>query len=180
MNYYNKFIFFLKRHNIYDKNKYEYLLSNTTFIDTDDEVEYIGCYYTKNEYNYITGINLVIPNLDDDVCVMIAIHEYIHGYIMYDKLNKQYSMKASEEVLPMFYEYLYYLENQSDELEKYRISTIDNIEKENKFKYVLGLTMQNELSLIYKHDFNSLNYVVTTRSPYIIKSLKINKSQSKI
>jgi len=172
MKYQNKFISFLKRHNIYDKTKYEYLMNNTTFVDIDENANFIGCYYTKNEFNYITNIKLYIPNFDDDVCVMICIHEYIHGYIMYDKLNKQYSTKASEEVLPMFYEYLYYLENENEELKNYRISTINSIKDENNFKYILGLIMQDELQQHYKYDINLLNYLITKKSPSIVKKLK--------
>lgn len=176
--YQEKFLSFLKRHNLYDEEKYNYLIKKATFIDLDIDkpISSIGCYYVKNEYNVVTKIELCLPKLNDNICVMIAIHEYIHGYLMYNRLNKSYKPKASDEVLPMFYEYLYYLEEKNEELEEYRTKTIEYVEKELKIKYLLGFLFQEELLETYNHDINKMDLGVKKKSPRLIKELKISTS----
>jgi len=176
--YQDKFLSFLKKHNLYDEEKYSYLIKKATFIDLnkDENISSIGCYYIKNEFNIITKIELYLPKLNDDISVMIAIHEYVHGYLMYSRLNKSYKPKASEEVLPMFYEYLYYLEEKNQELEEYRSKTIEYVEKESKIKYLLGFLLQEELLSIYDYDINKMDIDIKKKSPILVKEIKKSTS----
>ena len=106
--YENKFISFLKRYNLYDETIYNYLINNAIMVDIKEYIDFIGCFFVKNEYDCITKVTLCIPFLEDDITTLITIHEYVHGYTMFKKIGKKYQLKASEEVLPMLYEELYF------------------------------------------------------------------------
>lgn len=158
-----KFLNFLKRHNLYDEEKYSYLKQNSSKVDIKINQDFIGCYFNKDEQNRIIKIRLIIPILENDITVMLAIHEYVHGYIMLDKINTTDIEEDEEEVLPMFYEYLYYLENRNKEIEEYRINMIKTVFTENKFKYKLALLLLEELEILYDYNLYDINNEVKRR-----------------
>ena len=170
--YENKFISFLKRYNLYDETIYNYLINNAIMVDIKEYIDFIGCFFVKNEYDCITKVTLCIPFLEDDITTLITIHEYVHGYTMFKKIGKKYQLKASEEVLPMLYEELYFLENQSPKLLNHRKNTLSYIKGVAPFKYKLGYAMQKELLLVNNKDITHLNSLVPHMCKKYIYSLK--------
>ena len=77
---YEKYINFLKKHNIYNEELLMYIREYATYFD----------YYNENEKNYPTstfpvidkqkkviGIRTVIPVITDDITIILNIKEYI-------------------------------------------------------------------------------------------------------
>lgn len=54
--------------------------------------------------------------MQDYKTMLINIHEITHGIYAYKKLNKKYNPNVGIETLPMLYEKIYILENNSEEL----------------------------------------------------------------
>ena len=87
--YYNKFIEFLKKYNVYSEEILKYWEKNRLLFDIRDEEkkELIGCYY-QYEKECLKKISLIVPFIDNDKTVLINIHEYIHLLLLYPWLEK--------------------------------------------------------------------------------------------
>ena len=88
--YYEKYITFLKKHNIYNENIINHMNLYCTYFDYIDEEkrDFIGCFYTEDKYNRINKIHAFIPHIDSDITLLINLHEYIHLVILHDHLGK--------------------------------------------------------------------------------------------
>ena len=93
--YYEKFINFLKKHNLYDEEVIQYWTKNKISFDYLEEESrcLIGCYY-KIENKILTKISLIVPFIDNDKTVLINIHEYAHALELYSELGKIYEDKV--------------------------------------------------------------------------------------
>lgn len=152
--YYNKYINFLIKHNIYNEEILEYMRRNSIKIDYRDKEkrDFIGCFYSTDRNNRITKINLYVPFIDSDITVLINIHEYIHLYILYQYLNKKYQQNKEEEILPILYEHLYFLDNLSKELED-KIKDLNNtITDTSPMQYRIALKSRDELLEYYQKE----------------------------
>ena len=150
--YYEKYITFLKKHNIYNENIINHMNLYCTYFDYIDEEkrDFIGCFYTEDKYNRINKIHAFIPHIDSDITLLINLHEYIHLVILHDHLGKKYKRDHDEEILPMFYELLYYTENPTKELE-IQIKNLNNEIKENSpLQYKIALEKRKEIFKYYK------------------------------
>ena len=157
--YYNKFIQFLKEHNLYDDKLFKYWFDNTIRFDyKDDEArDFIGVYYDIKD-GYLRGMRSVLPFIDNDITILINIHEYIHMLLMYKKLNKKCIIGNDVEVLPILFERIYVRENETEELVKYLNYLDDYIISSNDYKYVLALEMSSKLLEYYRgQDIYKLN-----------------------
>lgn len=158
--YYNKFIDFFERHHLYDKEMFDYLRLNSTMFDYRDidKRNFIGCFWT-NKNGYLNKVSLVVPFIDSDKTVLINIHEYIHGIMLYKNLGKRYNPGIDRELLPMVYEKLYVLENPSAELMEFEKRLDQGIDQDSDIAYKLGLFYRDELINMYHNgmDFDNLN-----------------------
>ncbi len=157
--YYNNFINFFKRHNLYDEEIFDYLRENSFMFDyrDDDYRPFTGCnYIIKN--GYLDKINLVVPFFDNDITSLINVHEYVHGIISYNYLGKKYSIGNDAEVLPMMFEKLYILESNNPELMDYGKS-LDSMISKDDFSHYLGLLYRDIMIELYNKgkSFSSLN-----------------------
>ena len=161
--YYTKFIDFFKKHNLYDKEGFEYLRNNSIMFDYRDEEAISllgwGCRWNIRNGKYLDKINLIVPFLDNDLTVLINIHEYTHGIMLYKYLGKKLKIDNDIEMLPMMYERLYFLENSTLELAKYEEMYDKTISSDSEIKYILGLKYRDELIEKYNngYDFNKLD-----------------------
>lgn len=157
MIYNSKVIDFFKRHNMYEKNMFDYLQENTIMINysDEDEKDFIGCFYIFNKNNILKKISLCIPYLMDDITTLINIHEITHGIYMYKYLDKKVYLKEDIEVLPMLYERIYINETNNKEL----LQFANDLDKKIKYEYnyLLGLKLRDELLRIYNYDFEDIN-----------------------
>ncbi len=140
-----KFIKFLKDNNIYDEKVLEFFKNNSTYVDfKDDDTKYfIGC-YPKVENGILKGVNICVPDMEDEVTVTINIHEYVHTLELYKKLNKEYKETSYEEVLPVFYELIFFKENvktMADYSKFYEEHLMKYYEKE----YLMVIELYNDL-----------------------------------
>jgi len=152
--YYNKYINFLIKHNIYNEEIIDYMRRNCIKFDYRDEEQrdFIGCFYNLDRNNRITKINLCVPFLDSDTTVLINIHEYIHLFILYQYLNKKYQQSKDEEILPILYELLYFLDNPSKELERKIIELNNTIKDTSPVQYRIALKSRDELLEYYQKE----------------------------
>ena len=120
---------------------------------------FIGCFYlTKNKK--VNKITLVVPYIDSDITTVINIHEYIHAIILYNHLNKIYSENDNSEILPMFYERLYFEENKDNESLSEHINILNRRINEGQdskiIKYKIASDIQKELLNYYNKGHTSL------------------------
>ena len=140
-----KFIKFLKDNNIYNKEALKYFNDNSTYVDYKDEsAEYfVGC-YPKVENGILKGINICVPRMEDEITVTINIHEYVHALRLYKGLNKKYKDTGYEEVLPVFYELIFFKENaksMDDYYNFYKNYLLEDYKKE----YLMVTELYNDL-----------------------------------
>lgn len=156
MTYYEKFLSFLQRHNLYTKESFTFISNYTINIDynNEEEREFIGCYYTKNESGVITDFKIYVPNIIDNNTVLINIHEYVHALILYLHLNQKYEIGLEKEVLPLLYEKMYVLEDDAINTKNYEKNIRKTIREINKEEYTIGKKIAEEI--IYTYDDISL------------------------
>ena len=157
--YYEKFLEFLKSHNLYDEDIYKYWYDNSMRFDylIEEGRDFINTYY-KFENGYLVKLWSFLPFIDSDITVLINIHEYVHMYVMYNKLGKRCKIGRDCEVLPILFERIYIEENKTPELLKYYNFLNDSIIDDNDDKYVLALNISNELIKEYnKQDISKLD-----------------------
>lgn len=161
--YYRKFIEFLKEHGIYNEEVFNYFYENSTRFDyLDDEWRpFIGVYYQTNG-DVLSKIKTIVPYINDDKTVLINIHEYIHVYMIYNKINDYVKIKTLDrEVLPIFFEKVYVKENPTDELIKYQDYLDESIYNAGEEEYLLALKLSDELMNEYDNQsVGKLNFKV--------------------
>lgn len=158
--YYRKFIDFLKKHNIYDEEIVEYFNDHSTRFDylEDEYREFIGIYYLFDKTNTLKGLNIVVPYINNDKTILINVHEYIHLYMLYDKLDKFCVLGKDREVLPIFFERVFINENPTEELINYQQEINQSIYDNDQEEYLLALRLSDELNDYYDNQsFNKLN-----------------------
>ena len=150
--YYNNFVNFFKKHNLYNEEMFKYIQKNTTHFDYRDEDQraFIGCYYTYDKQRILKKIKVCVPFINNQITLLINIHEYIHAIELYKNIGKKYEQKDTEETLPMLYELLYYLENPNKELEAYLTELNKKITKKSSKAYQIALLIQEELLTYYQ------------------------------
>ena len=128
MNFNTKLISFFQKHNLYDKEMFDYFSKNTVMIDYKDEEQrmYIGCFYIIDKNHKLKDIQLNIPYIYDEITMLISIHEIIHGIILYKKLNKRYKKDNTTESMSLLYEKIYMEETKSKILTKYLVGLNSN------------------------------------------------------
>lgn len=153
-NYYNEFIDFFKKHNLYNKEMFDYINSNSTKFDYRDEEQrsFLGCYYICNKHNILQKIKICVPFIDSPTTVLINIHEYLHAIELYNKIGKKYQSNDTKEVLPILYELLYFEENRSKELENHLIYLNSKIKTGSEESYKIALSIKNELLKYYREE----------------------------
>ncbi len=151
--YYQKFIDFLKRHNLYNEEVLTYWKNNKMSFDyrEEEQRELIGVYYIFKK-NILEKIQLIVPFTDNDKTVLINIHEYIHLFLLYPYINKRCIIDKDKEVLPFYYERLYIEENNTEELKKYYQYLNSCIIKDNIDEYTIALEISDILLSEYRNN----------------------------
>ncbi len=144
--YYQKFIDFLKKHNLYDEDVINYWKNHKVSFDyrEEEQRDFIGCFYMLRD-NVLEKISLIVPFIDNDKTVLINIHEYVHLFLLYPKLRKKCIIGIDKEVLPILYEKIYIHENPTDELINYYEYLNSFIEKSGKEEYLIALDISEQL-----------------------------------
>ena len=145
--YYRKFIEFLKEHGIYDEEVVKYYREHWELFDYLDVEERInmGTYYVIRN-GQLEEIRPVVPIMNNDVTVLINVHEYIHVLMNYKKINQHAKIRTKDhEVLPIFYEKVYVKENPSEELVEYHKFLTECIDDAPEEQFVLALNISDKL-----------------------------------
>lgn len=162
-NSYIKFINFFKDKKLYNEEIFTYLREKSImfdYIDTDQRPS-IGTYYTFDKRHKLKNIILYVPFINDEITIVTNIHEYTHGLLAYNNLNKKYILQDDCEILPMLMEKLYLKDNPSPTLDRY-IQYLDAKILESKckedYRYKIALNIQSELLEYYStnNDFEKL------------------------
>lgn len=160
--YYNKFIDFFERHELYNKETFDYLRTHSILFDyrDTDHRPFIGCFYTTKN-GKLEKINLVVPYIDSDITTLINIHEYTHAITVFPYMHKSFTEDNACEILPLLYERIYLEENKDNEKLREHITAINKIIKESNnseiTKYKIALNMQNELLDYYNSGHTSID-----------------------
>lgn len=159
--YYNKFIDFFERHELYDKEIFDYLRAQSILFDYRDIDlrSRIGFFFLA-EKGILREINLVLPFIDSDVTTVINIHEYTHGIIACKYINRVIKEDIVSETLPHLYERIYLEENKDNEKLREHISYRNNIiinstDPQSK-KYKQALMVQDQLLDYYYNGHTSI------------------------
>lgn len=160
---YQKFINFFQKHNLYDKEIFDYLRLNSILFDYHDEDTrpFIGCYHILDKDLKLKKIQLCIPFIMDEKTILINIHEYTHGILLYKYLNKKIKINNDCETLPLLMERIYLEENPNQELKEYIEKLNTKIQKDTSIeaqKYKIALSIQEELLTYYNktHNFDKV------------------------
>lgn len=150
---------FFKRHNLYNKEMFDYFSKNANMIDYRDEEQRIlmGCFYIFDKKNRLKSIHLNVPYIYDDITMLISIHEFIHAIMMYKFINKKVNIGIDKEVLPMLYEKIYINENNNPILIEYEKKLNKLINPKEDKEYVIGLALREQLIENYNYDFEKLS-----------------------
>jgi len=100
---------FFKRHKLYNKEMFDYFSNNAIMIDYEDEEQrmFVGCFCILGKDKKLKSILLNVPYIYDDITMLVSIHEFVHGIMLYGNLNKKVKIGIDKEVLPMLYEKIY-------------------------------------------------------------------------
>ncbi|MBQ6546724.1 MAG: hypothetical protein IJL74_01850 [Bacilli bacterium] len=144
---YQKYIGFLKEYNLYDEEVLDYIKDKIIYIDYKKESfkEFVGC-YPMIDNGIVKDIRLCIPKITDDISIAINIHEYVHLLKMHKYLDKEYVFKKDEEVLPVFYEMLFLVNNQTKETDEYIEFYRTYIENNNNKEYIYALKIWDSVT----------------------------------
>ena len=158
MEYHPKVINFFKKHNLYDEETINYLKENTMLIEYDypDERAIIGCFYILDQNNILRKIKVNIPYSNNEKMILINIHELVHGIENYKKIGQVFQKDLTIETLPLLYEKLYILENQSKELIAYSKYLDNLIETNSEKEYKFGLSIRDELLENYSYNMQDM------------------------
>ncbi len=144
--YYKVFIDFLKKHKLYNEEALKYLYANGIFFDfSEEEYHYfIGCYYIfKN--NKLQKTQIIAPYIKNEETLLINIHEFTHGLLLYRHLNKKVTIGKDSEVLPMLYERVYLKENHTETAKIFIDKLNNNITPASKIDYIIALNIQEQM-----------------------------------
>lgn len=152
MNYYKQFLDFLQRHKLYERESFVFISNHTVNINynNQEERDFIGCYYSKDEEDKITNFKVWVPEIIDTTTLFINIHEYVHALILYKYLNEKYEIGLEKEALPLMYEKMYAIEEENISAKDYEKNLKETINEINTEEYIIGKKIAEEL--IYKHD----------------------------
>lgn len=159
MIYYKKFIDFLQKYNLLDKESFVFISNHTTNIDYNnlEERNTIGCYYNINEEGILKDFKVYVPEIIDERTTIINIHEYIHALILYKHLNKKCEIGLEKEVLPLMYEKIYVIENEELSLREHEKALRETINEMNNDEYIIGSKVAEQLILNKKESIETLN-----------------------
>ena len=151
--YYKKFIEFLKTHNLYDEQIISYWTNHSIHFDykDDEKRDMICCLYVLKDQK-LEKLALIVPFIVDDKTILINIHEYIHFYLLYQKLGKKYTHHEDAEVLPFLYEQIFIKENQTRELKEYYKYLNTKIKEDSKKEYLIALEVSNKMIAQYQNE----------------------------
>lgn len=175
VNYYNKFIDFFVKHNLYDKKIFDYIWDRCSFFDylEDEYRSQIGVYYIFDKNKKLVDFNLIVPFIDSKKTILINIHEFIHAIAAYYKLGKRLVLDDSCEVNSLFFEKVYILENYSDDIDKFLNKLNQDRVNSNDNRYICGLKVADELIQNYnkKENLNTLS----NKSKILMRKYKYQK-----
>lgn len=172
---YEKYLNFLKKHNIYNEKLINYIRENTIFIDYSNEEyrSYISTVPVVEKDKRLKTIKSILPYINNDITISININEYVKALIYYQKLRKYFNIGEEIEILPLFYEKLFIKENETEELKQYREELDKTIIRENTRKYVVALNSQNDLQRYYEE--GNINVTtLETKAKKLAKEYKRN------
>lgn len=153
---------FFKKHNLYEKETFDYIDKNSTMIDYRDEDQrmFIGTFYGVNKHNNkLVYIHINVPFIYDDRTMLINIHEFVHAILLYKYIDKKIKLGIDYEALPMLYEKIFINEVNTEEIVKYG-RWLDSLIANKNEEYVFGLNVREELLKNYDYDINKMNKLV--------------------
>lgn len=142
-NYFDKYMAFLRKHELYDEYFFDYFWNRAVHVDIRDE-EYQGLFGSNvpiiNEKNKLIDLVPCMPFIDNDKAVAIGIYTYVHALTQTPRIGKKHNdNKYFCYILPMFYERIYIIENENEALLKH--------EEEIRYNIEIGDSLENKLIL---------------------------------
>lgn len=141
---YEKYINFLKKHNIYKKEVLMYIREFVIYFD----------YHNENERSYPTstlpvidkqkkviGVQTILPLISDDITTILNIQEYIKASIYYNQIGTIMKKEPNHQIamiLQILYTKLYISEHQTEELKKLEKSINEDEREECKVALYLS------------------------------------------
>ena len=104
-----------------------------------------------DENNILKKVHITVPYIVDYKTLLINIHEFVHMIELYYYLNKEYIDNPYKEVLPMFFEKLYVLEDPNLSLDDYN-DYIDKNANWDKEGNIIGKELSDKLLQFYDNE----------------------------
>lgn len=149
MNYYTKFINFLKRNGIDNDVIFKYIHERTKIIDYSiEELRQIRGVYSKyNKQEYLEDFVLYIDVTNDET-ILLSIRPYIKAICTYYNLGRAYEpdLDIESETLAIYFEKLYLKEYPNKKSKEYLENIYRNITNEqDNSKYKIALITEEML-----------------------------------
>lgn len=168
MNYYNKFLEFLQKNNLYNQKSFAFISYHTTNIDYSEETkEQIGYTYTKNNEDKIIDFKICVPTIEDEKTLIINIRNFIYALFLYEMLGKKEEIGEVQEAIALLYEKLYIVE-QEFSLKEYNKFLAEEINERNEENF----TRDAKLSLALLNYYDESIEKLTNRANVMTKKLK--------
>lgn len=168
MNYYNKFLEFLQKNNLYNQKSFAFISYHTTNIDYSEETkEQIGYTYTKNNEDKIIDFKICVPTIEDEKTLIINIRNYIYALFLYEMLGKKEEIGEVQEAIALLYERLYIVE-QEFIIKEYNKFLLEEINERNEENFTRGAKLSLELLNYYDENIEKL----TNRANVMAKKRK--------
>ena len=168
MNYYNKFLDFLRKNNLYNQKSFAFISYHTTNIDYNEETkDQIGYTYTKNNEDKIIDFKICVPTIEDEKTLIINIRNYIYALFLYEMLGKKEKIGEVQEAIALFYERLYILVEEFS-IKEYNKFLAEEINERNDENFTKGAKLSIELLNYYDESIEKL----TNRASAMTKKIK--------
>lgn len=118
-----KFVSFLKKHELYNFKCFSYFEYQAVKIDYEDikDVLFLDC-VLETKFGYLQGFIPIVPYLSNDKTVAMNIYAYVQALQLIPKVGKKYEEQFIHSLLPLLYLRLYLVENANEVLWNYEKS----------------------------------------------------------
>ena len=81
---------FFKKENIYNEDFFEYVRNRVHYLPSDVSLDWFGCFPILDENNILIDFHIFVPTIKTEENKLVNIHEFYHGYELYNELGKTY------------------------------------------------------------------------------------------
>lgn len=156
---YSKYLRFLHKHKLYDKNIFEYINNHSVIINYNKIYEFnsFGCSVVVDEHGRLVEVIPVIPLLKNDKMVVISIFTYVQAMMLIPNIGRKYDERYYNKVIPIVFLELYIYENNSIYLSNFEKQIILKMFNQSEEQYEKAIQYKDFLINSYNKNSNIID-----------------------